>query len=351
MTRGWWRAVKQLPALLRTIEWWDYKLATAISFFYATAFIMQVPIVSLWSSLLATFFALIACAIFAYIINDITDRKDDLAAGKPNRLTGNRGSGLVALVAGPVLAGLAFAFQWHTDWLLVSAYLTMWLAFVLYSVPPFRWKSRGLLGVFACAAGDSLFPTLVAVLSAFQAAHQPLKIGWIVAAGTWAFAYGLRGIVWHQLNDTEADRTAMVGTFVQRHSPRIGIRLVLFFTFPLELVSLAALFWLIHNWLPFALLLPYWLLVLARMWQWHLQPIVVEPHPPRYQIVLEQYYNAFFPLAILIASSLRHSGDTLILAAHLLLFPTRPTHALTDSWILAGRPILNRLWKEYLRPW
>jgi hypothetical protein len=107
-------------------------------------------------------------------------------------------------------------------------------------------------------------------------------------------------------------------------------------------VSLAALFWLIHNWLPFALLLPYWLLVLARMRLWHLQPIIVVPQP-RYQFVLEQYYDAFFPLAILIASSLRHSGDTLIFAAHLLLFPNRPMDALSDFWTLAGRPILSRL--------
>ena len=66
----------------------------------------------------------------------------------------------------------------------------MWLAFVLYSVPPFRWKTRGLLGVFANAAGDSLFPTLVAVLSAFQAAQQPLKISWVAAAGTWRLPTG-----------------------------------------------------------------------------------------------------------------------------------------------------------------
>ena len=53
----------------------------------------------------------------------------------------------------------------------------------------------------------------------------------------------------------------MVRTFVQRHSPHVAIRLVLFVAFPLELASLAALFWLIHNWLPFTLLLLYWLLV------------------------------------------------------------------------------------------
>ena len=64
------------------------QLAVSISFFYATAFILQVPIVSLWPSLVAAFLALVACGAFANIINDVTDREDDLAAGKPNRLTG-----------------------------------------------------------------------------------------------------------------------------------------------------------------------------------------------------------------------------------------------------------------------
>ena len=176
-TSAWWRAGKQLPRLVRAIEWWDYKLAVSISFFYATAFILQVPIVSLWPSLVAAFLALVACGAFANIINDVTDREDDLAAGKPNRLTGKLPEVLLALAAGPVLVGLIFAFLWQANWLLLSAYLTMWLAFVLYSVPPFRWKTRGLLGVFACAAGDSFFPTLVAVLSAFQAARRPPD-GW-----------------------------------------------------------------------------------------------------------------------------------------------------------------------------
>jgi hypothetical protein len=350
MTRGWWRAVKRLPYLVRGIEWWDSKLVPSISFFYATAFLLHVPIVSLWPSLVATFLALIVCGAFANVINDITDRTDDLAAGKPNRLTDKRAAVMVALVAGPVLAGLVFAFLWRTDWLLLSAYLAMWLAFVLYSAPPFRWKTRGLLGLLACPVGDTLFPILVAVLSAFHAAQQPLKIGWVAAAGTWALAYGIRGTVWHQLDDAEADRVAMVSTFVRRHSRRLGIRLVLFFTFPLELASLAVLIWLIHNWLSFASLLSYWLLVLARIWQWHLQPIVVEPQPPRDQIVLEQYYDAFFPLAILIASSLRHSGDILILAAHLLLFPNRPMQALADFWRLARLPKLRRLRERFIRP-
>lgn len=349
MPRDWSRAVGQLPYLVRGIEWWDSKLVPAISFFYATAFILQVPIVSLWPSLLATFLALIACGAFANVINDITDREDDLAAGKSNRLIDKRAGVMVALVAGLVLAGLVFAFVWRTDWLLLSAYLAMWLAFALYSTPPFRWKTRGLLGLLACPAGDTLFPILIAVLSAFHAAQQPLKIGWVVAAGTWALAYGIRGTVWHQLDDAEADRAAMVSTFVQRHPPRVGIRLVLFLTFPLELASLAALIWLMHDWLPFASLLAYWLLVLASARLWHLQPIVVVPRP-RYQFVLEQYYDAFFPLAILIASSLRHSGDALILAVHMLLFPNRPVRALMDLWRLARLPKFRRLRQKYLRP-
>src|SRR5579862_2358087 len=167
MARDWWRAVRQLPSLVRGTEWWDSKLVPSISFFYATAFILQVSIVSLWPSLLATSLALIACGAFANVINDITDRKDDLAAGKPNRLTDKRAGVMAALVAGLVLAGLVFAFLWQTDWLLLSAYLAMWVVFVLYSAPPFRWKTRGLLGLLACPAGDTLLPILVAILSAF----------------------------------------------------------------------------------------------------------------------------------------------------------------------------------------
>ena len=71
----------------------------------------------------------------------------------------NASRGLASLAVGlPVAAGLAVAWHWRGDPLLLGCYLAAWTAFTLYSVPPFRLKVRGLAGLVADAAGRSPLP-------------------------------------------------------------------------------------------------------------------------------------------------------------------------------------------------
>src|SRR6185436_15915732 len=165
---------RRLAEVIRAGEWWEYKLAPIFAAFYATALTLRVPVISRWSAALTILLALVPGAAYVSVINDLTDRADDLAAGKPNRLAG-RSRGLAALlVCVPVAAGLVFAVLWRHDVLLLPLYLAAWLAFSLYSLPPFRWKTRGILGVIADASGAHLFPTLVAVVLTYREAARPV---------------------------------------------------------------------------------------------------------------------------------------------------------------------------------
>lgn len=291
------------------------------------------PVISLWSAALTILLALVPGAAYVSVINDLTDRADDLAAGKPNRLAG-RSRGLAALlVCVPVAAGLVFAVLWRHDVLLLPLYLAAWLAFSLYSLPPFRWKTRGILGVIADASGAHLFPTLVAVVLTYREAARPVDAAWLSAVAVWSFAYGLRGILWHQLSDRENDRAAAVRTFAQRHPPQVVARIGTFVVFPVELIALAVLFLRMRSLVPPAFLAAYAILVAGRMRLWGMNVVVVEPRP-RFLIALHEYYDVHFPIAILIASSLRDPRDLLALAAHGLLFPRRTLQSWTDAWKL-----------------
>ncbi|HEV7766694.1 MAG TPA: UbiA family prenyltransferase [Thermoanaerobaculia bacterium] len=314
---------------MRAKEWWEFKLAPIFAAFYATALTLQVPVSSLWVAALTLLLALVPGAAYVSVINDLTDREEDLAAGKRNRFAdGSRGLA-AALVAITVAAGLAFCFLWRRDVVLPSVYLAAWLVFSLYSLPPFRWKTRGILGVLCDASGAHLFPTLLAVLLAFRAADRPVNVPWIVAVGVWAFANGIRGILWHQLTDLENDRHAGVRTFAQRHAPLFTARLGTFVAFPFELAALAAMLWQMRSAGPVVALALYFVFVALRVWVRRMSVIIVAPKP-RYLIALHEYYDTWLPIALLIAASLRFPYDAIVLAIHLLVFSAR-TRALRDA--------------------
>jgi 4-hydroxybenzoate polyprenyltransferase len=319
-----------LGNIVRAGEWWEYKLAPIFAVFYATAVALHVPVIWLWPAALTILVALVPGAAYVSLINDFADRADDLAAGKANRLSGVSSQDVATLLAAPIVAGLIFVHIWRSDVLLLSLYLAAWLAFSLYSLSPFRWKSRGLLGVLADAGGAHLFPTLVAVVLAFREAGRPLNAPWVVAVGIWAFGYGLRGILWHELSDMENDRAAGVRTFAQRHGPHVTARLGKYVAFPIEVAALACLLLQIHSVVPILFLAAYAAFVEERVRRWKMKAVIVAPRP-QFLIVLHEYYDVFFPAAILITSSLRYPADLAVLAIHLFVFPRRPMQSATDA--------------------
>ena len=110
--------------------------------------------------------ALAPCAAYVSLVNDVTDRADDHRAGKTNRMAGRPAWQAALILAAPLGVAAVFTILWLDDLPLVVAYWCAWGAFTLYSVPPFRLKRRGILGVVADASGAHLFPTLVAALLA-----------------------------------------------------------------------------------------------------------------------------------------------------------------------------------------
>ena len=324
-----------LAGTVRAGEWWEYKFVPILTLFYATAFLVGAPIASLWQGLLILLLSLIPGAAYVSLVNDATDIEEDAAAGKPNRLAGRSRAFIGLALAASVAGGLAFAWLWRDDSLLLGAYLAAWIAYSLYSLPPVRLKVRGLAGLVADAAGANLFPSLVAIILAFRAAGEPVDMVWLASGGAWAFAFGLRGILWHQLLDAENDRAAAVRTFVQRHSTATGAALGKYLVFPIELAALAAMLWQLQSFAPLVALLPYAWLVKRRLRVFVMKLVIVEPQP-RHMILLQDYYDLFLPLALLIGSAIRFPIDLLALAAHLLLFPRRALQVARDAWKLRG---------------
>jgi 4-hydroxybenzoate polyprenyltransferase len=314
---------------IRAVEWWEYKLSPLFASIYATAYLLSVSVFSLWPLLVLALVALVSCATYVSVINDLTDREDDVASGKTNRLAGRSRAFVGLLLVCCVAPGALVAFSWRDDLLLLILYFAAWAAFSLYSIPPARLKNRGFLGVLADASGAHLFPTLFVVALVFRSRKMPLDILWLAAVAVWSLSYGLRGILWHQLSDLQNDGLIGLRTFACRYGPARLQRLGAFVVFPVELAALAIMLVQAGSNLAIAFLFLYAALEVARKLYWNLNFVIVAPGS-KYRVVMLEYYEFFYPLAFLLSASLKHPADALILFAHFLLFPRRTTLMMID---------------------
>src|ERR1041385_9266884 len=174
----WWG---EIIRTVRANEWWEFKLGPVLATMYASAFLLRVSLVSLLPLVFIVLVALAACAAYVSVINDFTDRADDMASGKTNRLVGKSSSFIGTLLAVCILSGFAVAFYSLHDRLLLFLYAGSWLAFTLYSVRPIRLKERRSLGVLADACGAHLFPTLLAIAAVYRSTRKPFDLIWLIS--------------------------------------------------------------------------------------------------------------------------------------------------------------------------
>lgn len=320
----------QITQTIRAIEWWEYKLCPILASMYATAWLLERSVFSMWPLLLFALAALIPGAAYVSVINDATDLEDDAASGKANRLAGKSPVFVAFLLAACVLPGAVVAWLWRSDGLLLGLYGAAWTAFSLYSLPPFRLKNRGAWGVLADACGAHLFPTLVVVTLVFRHFEQPLDTVWFGAVAAWAFGYGLRGILWHQLSDLHHDAQIGLHTFVQHHQTAAIQRVGNFVIFPVEVAAFALMLWRAEGWFVMGLLGIYALLELFRKRRWSMTPVIVTPKTGSH-IAMHEFYEVFYPLGFLLSSCWRTPADAVIIVFHLLLFPRRAGKTLHDG--------------------
>nr|AGU10129.1 UbiA prenyltransferase family [uncultured organism] len=313
------RAAYTMFQMARASEWWAYKFAPILATAYATASFLRVPLWPRLPRLLLLLLALTVGATYVSLLNDWTDRADDAAAGKDNRLARQSGQAVAAALAGCAGIGLTIGiYFWRVSPLAAGLYLGAWVAYSLYSLPPLRLKMRSIWGLLADTAGAHFFPQLLtATLVSHWVGVVPLGL-WLAAVSAWALGCGLRNILWHQLGDAANDAQAGVNTFVVRWGQRAGRRLAVA-ALLLEAGGLLALLYLAQQPLAYLALALYGGMTLLRARVWR-QPLVIAQPQPGQHILLNEYYEVYYPLALLLGQALRYPADAGVLVLHSLLF-------------------------------
>ncbi|BDI31148.1 hypothetical protein CCAX7_31990 [Capsulimonas corticalis] len=306
-------------ALIRARDWWDSKLTFPLGVAYALAWRLHIPAHNLWSPLLLLMAAGITCAIFASIFNDLLDQREDRLAGKTTGMMRLSPAGQRATLAAVLASMTATAFLLRHNLAALLLYLSMWLLFTAYSLPPVRLKERGVWGALCLAVGEHLlFALLTIVLIAPKGGPAPAV--WIGGMSVWAIAFGLRSTLWHQLDDARNDRVTGTATLGARRDPvflrRLGERIV----FPIELCAFGVILVLSGSSIAWILLAFYVALEWLRTRYLAANVTIVAP-AVNFRFAMLEYYQFFFPVAYLLEYARVEQGAWVLLAAQLLLFP------------------------------
>jgi 4-hydroxybenzoate polyprenyltransferase len=306
---------------IRSQEWWTYKLPPLLAIGYATSTFSKAPLYHIAAPLLFILISLVIGAIYVSVINDITDLEEDILSGKKNRMQHVKPEMRWLIPICCLLIGVFFEYYYYPDLLSCLLYLGSWIAFSLYSINPFRFKNKGILGVLADASGSHFFTSLLMVASVSFLNRQEVNWVWFIAVGIWSLCYGLRGILWHQFVDRENDLEANVNTYASKIPPEKFI-LKSRFIFIVEVLAFGVMLYTLNLDVTLFALLLYSVMVFIRWKIYHSQIILILTNKNRgFQILLGDYYQTFFPIAILLYATFQNNFNSLVLAGHVLLFP------------------------------
>lgn len=308
--------------LLRGSDWWFYKIPPLLAIAYAEILLQATPPQQSIATLLTLLASMFFVAAYGHVVNDIFDVEVDLHAGKQNRMAFLSNPQRLLLCV--TLAGLGLVpwlfigFSTQSAILLAAIYILL----TIYSAPPLRLKEKDIWGVMTDTAQVHAVPTLLVatIFSHLAGTPQPESAVLATAATAWAFLAGIRGILLHQIWDRDSDLSAGVTTLVTRIGVESARFWITYISFPLELLLLTLLIFVISQFAP-SLLIFCAFYFLLRIISTQSAVTALDPAPAQKTYILpHDFYEVWLPLAFLILLAIRKPVFLSLLVIHIGLF-------------------------------
>lgn len=312
--------MKKFLEIARAKEWWEYKFPPMLAIAYLILQNNPYPFHHSLPLILVLLSAITLGAIYVSFLNDATDVAEDAKAGKQNRMAAYTTFQKTILVLLPLVAGFCIIGVFLNFFSYAALfYCAAYIAFTLYSLPPFRLKKQGVAGIIADALGSQVFPTLFIAVCMYRYTNQEIQLLPFTFLGVWLLCFGLRGILWHQLADKENDKVSGLPTVVQNMNEaqlvRLGIVIV-----AIEIIAFAAYILLNHWFLIIPGLVFYFIYIWMQSKIHHIEQILIAPPNKEYRIFLFEYYQVFLPLSVLLVCVFKNPINIIGLVFHCLLF-------------------------------
>jgi hypothetical protein len=193
-------------------------------------------------------------------------------------------------------------------------------------------KERGIWGLLFDAAGAHAIPTVfVGVAITTFAVEIERSYLWMITAACWASVYGLRGIIIHQIRDSENDIIAGVGTYGAK-SDISRLRTVLNrVVLPFEIILLFIMtgFLATYNSVIFIATVLYVLLEVVRHIFTSKKTLAPYASKRESYIFRGDYYEVWLPVILIVSLAAFDKNYLFLLVSHFVLFFKRfQIHAL-----------------------
>ncbi len=328
---------------LRMALWWHHIVAPILGVLYLLLLLGQGNVRDIFPVFFWFLLSIIGTASLGYWINDWADQKQDAKVGKTNATTGFSSPQKWSIL---ILLLVLSAFPW----IFLPIYLYsigFWglliLSFLLYSLPPFRFKERNLFGIICDMLYGHLLPIWITIgtfkdLVNYQSPHPTFLAATLSIL---LILKGLRNIIQHQIEDRKKDQKLALNTFVHWLGPYRSAMLISVVLMPLELVFLAGLLGYLH-WGMFFVFAFFMLTYGIRIWSWKYYRAKSRRQLFRLWFVLNDFYEAGFPLSALVFLIFLHPYYIILALIHLFFFPKT-----LDHWKWVWKTWINlELWWE-----
>lgn len=300
-------------------QWWLYKIPMLLSVALLSLTQRTSRINDIWVLLSSILLLLAVGGIYAYILNDASDVKEDMASDKPNFFIGKSVILPCILALSCYSTSLVIMLFWHLPWPLIALHTINYAVFIVYSLKPVRGKERGYAGIVLGALGDACLPSLFILGFCAYSLEISFTLETYVALGLWSLAIGVKYMTWHQLMDRDRDLKNGISTFVSQQGGSTASALVYALWWPLELFIFALFmvkFSSVILWIALAMQISLELL----RWLCMGRLIVILFDPKHHTIVLQEFYELFLPLSIIAILITKDESHWVLTIVFTLLF-------------------------------
>jgi 4-hydroxybenzoate polyprenyltransferase len=278
--------LKKINSFKEFIRWNDWAIDKLPVFFTACFYlILKQPVIShIFILDFFIFVVFISCtAVYGYLINNFADLDIDLKQGKKNSLSNfSRTSQILIILltlAGVLVSGVYFQNK--------SYFIILWaiqlFTSTFYSLPPIRFKERGLTGLIIPFLAQLVVPTMIC-FSIFGNLYSLDTLIFVL----YGFFKGGAYDIGHQYHDYFRDLKTKTSTFAVKHGSNLIFSIFKSFII-LERIAFILLLIIISrnlSYLPFSfhvpILLPvflvYFILFLTVVWKEIKEKVVSDPY-------------------------------------------------------------------------